>query len=894
MRRVVIVLVVVVICAFGAYLLQRSSARARRPSPGPSTVTEPLPDTAQPQPEGEPPVPPKKASVAEEVTAAREAFDGDWLGGRIESREQIETRWGPWAEYRAILWASPPKDKRDEYLARYVDLGCNAGMAYRGNSPQPFYDAGLDAYLENVFRSPFFYLKKRIKRPEAEYPSWREVRKAFEKDRSTRELLHRRPSLNDPVQIAIQEKFIRETSVGPFVNLSRKPLAVDLRDEPSVTQSANPFDFDFSPPALRDFRKWLATRYRTLEELNAEWETGFANFAEVVPLTTDEIRKREYPRLDREGVINLAPWADHREFMDVTFAGVTRRFVDYVHSLLPGSYVGLEGLQMPHAFGGYDYWLLANSMNWMEPYDIRCSREICHSFAPHIPVVSTGFETDRRKLLLRLWYLALMGDRGIIIWPFDGKMNDRLVDRSRQGCPLSPVGLEVSAALRSMRDGTADLLATAEQQFSPIAVYYSQASIRADWMFETRVDKSTWIRRFSSYEAEHNQMARAREALGKLIEDLGYQYRYVSYEQVADGELVKARYKFLIAPRLHAVSREEVNGIAEFVRRGGILLTDIHPGIMNEHCRSAAVGLRASVLGLEEEKRVAWQGSPKETKVVLPIGRSVTLNTFCAIERAAATSPAGRAGDELAFLVYPLGKGKAITTCVDLFFAYEKERRTGNGTGIRDYVMSLIKEARIALPLAVRSARGDRPAGVETHFYRGRGVDIVAVGPNPHFRISEELEDLAGKAGAEGLGRVSIKLPYRAFAYDAGRAGLLGYTDVVEVDVSVARPAVIAMLGYEVTGIACTVALTGRFPGLYVEGSIESQQPTPDWAMHVINVAVEKDGEMYPVGGLLTTEGNFSGTVRLPAGVASGGIKVRVTDVISAKSVAQDVPRTTR
>jgi hypothetical protein len=137
---------------------------------------------------------------------------------------------------------------------------------------------------------------------------------------------------------------------------------------------------------------------------------------------------------------------------------------------------------------------------------------------------------DADKIQVRLIVVFVRESRNRLVPRCAGVLRDEV---NRSGFPSGP----------------ADLIAACERQYTPIAIYYSQASIRADWMFESRVDKGTWIRRFSSYESGENKMARGREALGKLIEDLGYQYNYVSYEQIANGELTKSGYRVLFAPR---------------------------------------------------------------------------------------------------------------------------------------------------------------------------------------------------------------------------------------------------------------------------------------------------------------------------------------------------------
>ena len=61
----------------------------------------------------------------------------------------------------------------------------------------------------------------------------------------------------------------------------------------------------------------MRVRYGTIAHLNARWGTGFTSFAEAVPAQVDDLR-HYHDRPFSEW--NLAPWADHREFMDDAFA----------------------------------------------------------------------------------------------------------------------------------------------------------------------------------------------------------------------------------------------------------------------------------------------------------------------------------------------------------------------------------------------------------------------------------------------------------------------------------------------------------------------------------------------------------------------------------------------
>jgi hypothetical protein len=156
-----------------------------------------------------------------------------------------------------------------------------------------------------------------------------------------------------------------------------QPLAYNIRDELSTTISANPFDYDFNPITLEHFREWLKTQYPDLAALNAEWETQLQSWADVKPFTTDQIKNRMAsgeavprgtPNWQQLQVLkfdpatargspcrwNFSPWADFRTYMDLALARALGTLRDAVHDIDPQTPVGIEGTQMPHAFGGYD------------------------------------------------------------------------------------------------------------------------------------------------------------------------------------------------------------------------------------------------------------------------------------------------------------------------------------------------------------------------------------------------------------------------------------------------------------------------------------------------------------------------------------------------------------
>src|SRR5207245_405896 len=86
---------------------------------------------------------------------------------------------------------------------------------------------------------------------------------------------------------------------------------------------------------------------------------------------------------------NFSPWADFRTYMDVSLARALDNLRQAAREIDPHTPVGIEGTQMPHAFGGYDLRRLARVLDWVEPYDIGNAREIFGSFMPGKPIVTT-------------------------------------------------------------------------------------------------------------------------------------------------------------------------------------------------------------------------------------------------------------------------------------------------------------------------------------------------------------------------------------------------------------------------------------------------------------------------------------------------------------------------
>ena len=541
----------------------------------------------------------------------------------------------PWTNYQTIMWigdtAAKQLDKLPLFYQRLRDMGINTAMAYGDANPQPLLDQGFPYYVENVIN------KGLCLKFHSKVTDWNKFVTTWTKAGRSETAFVRDYSLDDPAW--------RSWACGEMKRVARQnaphsPLAYDIRDELSTTISANPFDYDFSPITLGKFREWLKTQYKDLAALNAEWETKFATWDEVKPFTTDQIKNRmasgdAIPRgkPDWQAVQrikfdpaearknptrwNFSPWCDFRTYMDLSLASALDDIRQASHAGDSRTPVGIEGTQMPSAWGGYDLWRLSQVLDWIEPYDIGNAREILGSFMPGKPMVTTVFEKDTDHARRRLWHLLLEGDRGCIIW-----WSEDCIDWKSPDYALTPKAKALAPVLKEMTSPLAQLFLRAEKEYDPIAIHYSQPSIQVDWLLESTVDGSTWHRRFSSFEADHNRMAKVRNGWVKAFQDLGFSPRFIS-----SSELENIRWPvalpgvgagLLVLPQSYALSEAEVRAIQNFERPGmggstvRYVFTDGSPGLFDEHGQLRRSGPWVEPYPLSTSERMIYRRQMRE------------------------------------------------------------------------------------------------------------------------------------------------------------------------------------------------------------------------------------------------------------------------------------------
>jgi hypothetical protein len=481
-------------------------------------------------------------------------------------------------EARASFVAKPPRWRWDDYVilmwqrhtaeesGKLKALGINAGQS-NGRSLKPpdfLLKNDLRWYAENIATD--FYSEYHRWRPDRR-PHWAflDVKEFYKKNPDSPEPFKRHPSLSDPEWLKrVHDRLVESARF----HSAYRPVFYSLGDEPGIADLAAYWDFDFSDYSLAEMRKWLRARYPTLAALNRQWGTSFDTWDRVVPDTTNQAMRRADE--------NYSAWSDHKEWMDTAFSRALKMGNDAVRSVDPEAFVGIGGGQMP-GWGGYDYAKIARSLTAIEPYDIGNNVEIIRSLNPAMAVVTTAFASGPWEKH-RVWYELLHGGRGLIIW------DDKRGFITNEGA-VGPRGAEVRPYYTELRNGVAAALINSRREADPVAIHYSQASMRIEWMLAQRGKGAAWAGRNSAIERMDSAFLRLRESWCRLIEDLGLQYDFVSYDQVEAGELLRGGYRVLVLPRSTALSEAEARAIREFVEQGGTLIADGEPGTFDEHCR---------------------------------------------------------------------------------------------------------------------------------------------------------------------------------------------------------------------------------------------------------------------------------------------------------------------
>jgi len=694
----------------------------------------------------------------------------------------------PWDDYQVIMYYA----YKPEQQAALRKLGVTAGQIQNVASRRP---DGAARWWKNNFR---FYCDQMAYEFFAPYHSpaipgkerlMREAKELYKADRTRKDAFFRKPCLHDPQAEAQAMEKIRQVVSA---QMRFKPF-FHSTDETGVANLIEAWDFCFDPRTLAAMRQWLVEQHGSLEGINRQWGTHFQRLDDVVPLTTDEMMQR--------GDDNWSAWADHRTFMNLSFAKAARKASDTVKAVDPAAIGGLVGGQAPSAFGGYDYWLLSKAIDVIEPYNIGVNREIWRSFAPQKPALTTGFGAEPIEIW-RLWYQALHGDRGVII--YDEK--NRYLNAEGK---LTELGERIAPTYRELTGGIVKQLQQMERLNDPIAVHYSHPSITAHWMMEHRPHGHAWVEHRSRPEYMQSDFLRLRQSVQYLLEDSLQQYTFVSYGQLEEGAFDSMDAKVMILPQSVAMSSREVAALRRFVERGGWLVADSRTALMDAHCKRLPKGQLDDLFGIER-KNLSFSAGPSGLTPVLPSATAsgIDLNQLGTAEPGVVVMPGAQARYQdsrgtPAVIVKQHGKGRTVYLNLLMTGYYLQRTDSLAGEGLRRLLAGLLQEAGVSKPYGITKGNGEPVTGVEVHPWRSGNLRLLGLHRNYSLNIGRTSNDDSWDQKAlHGPVELKVDLGAPAALYDVRRGQYLGQKREWTVTLEDKDPLILSALPEPVKGIS--------------------------------------------------------------------------------------------
>ncbi len=651
-------------------------------------------------------------------------------------------------------------------------------------------------------------------------------------------VLQRQYCLDDPAYRTLVSQELKRLT-GPWVPFS--PMSYYVYEEPSLTCYTDAVDICFAPHTLTAMRQWLKEAYGSLERLNQQWGTGFTAW--------DAVEPDDAPEAQRRG--NFASWADHRTYMEKAYADTFAFVLDELRKIDPEGILLNSGTQESGSHNGCDYSRINRFTRHLNAYDGGNQLEFHRCFSPDLKISGgAGYGVLGRDVFYNFYDNLFKGSNGgaYVFWQYSTLDPDLTMSQS---------GKDMEKGFQEMRgEGIGKLVGLAVPDNHGIAIHYSYPSIHGTWILDGKVKEEA---------SEHTSEALDRfndnrDGWVKILKDSGLQFDFIAYNAVENGELLSRGYKTFVLPMSIALSDREIEAIREFVRRGGTLLADALPGVMDEHCTFRASRPLLDVLGID-----AAPGS-RQALLTADGERGLQLTTAHNL---------AQAGGRAAATANRFGSGRAYLLNRFLF-AYPKDRVEGRSSPTLEDMALVLKDAGLSPRARITLPSGDPVAGCASYLFNNGSTRLLGLVPDKESPART----------------IRIRLDNPGTVYDVRKKAYVTTGQEFETAIEPAVPCLFAIVGEPVAD------LQARAPAAIAAGDeirVDFQAGGPAGLRSVAKVEVlDPSGRIvrYYSGNEDIENGKGHTRFQTALNDARGEWRVVVTEVISGKSAV--VPITIR
>ena len=760
---------------------------------------------------------------------------------------------------------------------------------------------------------------------------------------SNRQALIRAKSLSSASIINAQVNTFRTRMWGSW---KWRPMQWNIADEYGTGRRDYPFDYDLGEDCISQFVAWLQDEYNSLGQLNTQWGTSFGSWndltdpinapqgGEAALIVCQEMRDREFPLYaDTTGAKNFSPWSDFRRHMELTMANAMQQCVDAARAIDTGVPIGWEGGEAPSPMNGYDYWLQMRMMSSFEAYDLGNSPEYARAFRDNkygqqllrwITMFDTGSPHRNRY---KLWFhLIHHGQHASVIW-WDQNFFTGAYELTNYALGLAP-------AYGEFRGGLAKLLSQGEHDDAEVALYYSQRSNHITWQYDSEVNGIYWLQQKW---ADRRQRSLFFTHTGwlKALEDVGIKGRFVSYEQITNGELISNGYKVLVMPLVKAMSDDEITAVQDFANAGGVVVADSQTAIFDGHCKRRSIaeggGLMDSWFGINRldyysternrDSTDAYSGSvylqtpPSGFEALTQELSSPVSAGWHGVEDGVRVSDGTAVGlfqnnaNRPVLIVKNHGAGKSVYMNLTLFrYAREgngftEERRNPSDTAagnLRQLVRNLMALGGVSPKVDVLQGHDAPVDGTEVYnLEKARYVDgqntYLACVVNSYLETYDwsEQSDTSFRLFGQWTdpADVTLVLASPAHVYDVRQKTYLGYGTRINAAQPVLEGGIFALLPYQVTGLSLESISFDSKQRASLTVSVQTSGGPAGRHVFRLEVFDPLDQEMnHLTSNVVASGGTWSGNIFFGVDEPIVDCTIRLTDVATGAQVEYVIP----
>jgi len=433
--------------------------------------------------------------------------------------------------------------------------------------------------------------------------------------------------------------------------------------------------------------------------------------------------------------------------------------------------------------------------------------------------------------------------------------------------------------LAEIQSGTGKLLLSARRENDGIAFLYSPASTHAATL--TRGMPTAEFAAVPGVEGSPSVFASrwleyvtANEAMSRIFTDMGFQYDYVTAEQITGGRLSRDGFRVLVLPYAQAFSTEVAETIRQFVADGGVVVADLRPGIFDGHGRLLETGQLDEVFGIE---RIGGRALPEALKMkpLSPPAQASRLPDMPVDHQVKVGSgAAGAHVDGVSALIgHRAGKGRAI---LFNFFPgrYIALRTLGREQALLRSIGRMLTATGIEPKVTLASGGENVPVTQIVRFTHGTNEYVGLLRDhNMFFSSPVRVADQAPRKATLDFGR-------EGYVYDVRAGKYKGRKQRITTTVVPAEAQLYAVLPYRLKTIRVAEASNGPGPEKQFALQIVPQGAnTP--GTHVLHVEVEDaSGRGRPEYAQNLAVEHGAGTFRLPLALSdpTGKWRLRVRD----------------